>query len=75
MCVAISCDNFVCVHGGIAEEMNYTKHFHTYIFSYLSLPKGNYCNYLCTFLGRSAFFVSVLRCDHSCQRWDFFDIT
>lgn len=59
MCVAISRGNFAYVDGGITEEMTYTKHFHIYICSHLSLPKGNYYKYLCTFLGRSAFFVRV----------------
>ena len=58
----------------IAKEMIYIRHFHIYIFSNLSLPKGDWCKYLCTPLGKRAFF----QCS---QEWlfsqilDFFYIT
>ena len=43
----------------IAKEMIYIRHFHIYIFSNLSLPKGDWCKYLCTPLGKRAFFLRV----------------
>lgn len=46
--------NFVYVDCGIAEEMNYARHFHIYVFSNLSLPKGNYYKYLFTLFGKES---------------------
>lgn len=59
----------VYVDCGIAEERDYAKHFHIYIFGNLNLPKGN-CKYLCTLWGKESILCySVLRCGYPLRDW------